>query len=334
MTSESAYRDRGVRLRLFGLLTILAGIGIVLLGLFHFALPLLADSIPDFRISASQIATGVITFVAIGVVLIACGTGSIRERRWVRPAMLTVGWTWLFVGLATLGFVVTNLDDLTLLAGSELADQPPEIETLIRWILLLPSAGFGIVIPLLILWAYHDKDVLATCRARHPDPDWSDRCPSTVLVLALALGFAGLLSLPLALRPVLPWFGDLLTGAVGSATTLLIGGIFVWIGWALFRLKPSAWWATGISTIMIAVSTVWTLLETPRVAWYRALDYPEGQIERLLTSDEPSKWPGVVATLALTIVTLIYLSSIRKHFRKGVRSHISTSSSRQPRTPK
>lgn len=333
MTSEGAYRDRGVRLRLFGLLTILAGIGAVLLGLLHFALPLLADSIPDFRITTSQIATGATTFVAIGVVLVACGTGSIRERRWVQPVMLTVGWTWLFVGLATLGFVLTNLDDLTILAGSGLADRPPEIETLIRWTLLLPSAGFGVVIPLLTLWAYHDKDVLATCQARHPDPDWSDRCPSRVLVLALALGFAGLLSLPMAMRPVLPWFGDLRTGVAGSVATLLSGGIFVWIGWALFRLKPSAWWATGISTIVVAVSTVWTLFETPRATWYRALDYPEKQIELLLRSGEPSKWPGIVAALVLTIVTLLYLASIRKHFQTGVRSPIATSGSRQPKTP-
>ena len=66
---------------------------------------------------------------------------------------------------------------------------------------------------------------------------------------------------------------------------------------------------------MVAASTVWTLFETPRVAWYRALDYPEKQIELLLRSGEPSKWPGIVATLALTIMTLIYLASIRKHFR-------------------
>ena len=325
MTSEGAYRDRGIRLRLFGLLTVLAGIGAVLVGLLHFALPLLADSIPDFSITASQIATGVITFVAIGVVLIACGTGSMRERRWVRPAMLTVGWSWLFVGLATLGFVVTNLDDLTILAGSGLAEQPPEIETLIRWILVLPSFGFGVAVPLLILWAYAGQDVLATCRARHPDADWSDRCPSTVLVLALALGFTGLLAFPMTLRPVLPWFGGLLTGVEGSAATLLVGAFFVWTGWGMFRVKPSAWWATAVSAIVVALSTVWTLLATPRADWYRALDYPEKQIRLLLASGEPPKWPGVVVTITLTIVTLVYLASIRQHFQNGVRSHISTS---------
>ena len=84
----------------------------------------------------------------------------------------------------------------------------------------------------------------------------------------------------------------------------------------MFHLRTSAWWATGISTIVVALSTVWTLAETPRAAWYRALDYPEKQIERLLMSGEPPKWPGIVATLAMTIVTLIYLASIRKHFFK------------------
>ncbi len=292
----------------------LAGIGSMLLGLSHFGLPLLAATIPDFRLSATQIAIGVITFFAIGIVLVACGLGSLRERRWARPAMLTVGWSWLFVGIATVGFVLTNLEDLTILAGSGMADQPPEIGTLIRWILLLPSFGFGLVAPLAILWAYADRDVLATCRMRHPEPDWSDRCPSTVLVLALALGFAGLLSFPLALRPVVPWFGGLSTGPGGSVVTLATGLFFVWLGWALFRLKRAAWWATGASALVIGISVTWTLTRTERAAWYRALDYPQKQIDLLLASGEPPKWPGVTATIVFTLLTLVYLVSIRKHF--------------------
>ncbi len=317
MTGEGGHRDRGLRLRLFGVLTIVAGVGSVGLGLSHFTLPLLAESIPDFRLSATQLTTGVITFVAIGLTLIACGRGSLHERRWTRPAMLTVGWSWLFVGIASVGFVVSNLDDLTILAGSGMADQSPEIETLIRWILMLPSVGFGIVAPLAILWAYADRDVLATCRARHPQPDWSDRCPSTVLVLALALGFAGLLSFPTALRPVVPWFGGLLTGIGGSAAALATGAFFVWLGWALFRLKRAAWWAAVISAVIIGVSVTWTLLLTPRAAWYRALDYPQKQIDLLLASGEPPKWPAVAATIAFTLLTLAYLVSIRKHFPTG-----------------
>lgn len=317
MANERGYRDRGLRLRLFGVLTILAGIGSTLLGLSHFALPLLARTIPDFRLSATQISTGVVTFVVIGVTLVACGLGSLRERRWVRPAMFTVGWSWLFVGIATLGFVLTNLDDLTILAGSGMADQPPELETLIRWILLVPSFGFGLVAPLAILWAYADRDVLATCRARHPEPDWSDRCPSAVLVLALALGFAGLLSLPLTLRPVVPWFGRLSTGPGGSAVIFVTTVFFVWLGAALYRLKRIAWWATSISAVVIGVSVTWTLILTPRAAWYRALDYPQRQIDLLLASGEPPRWPGVTATVLFTLLTLVYLVSIRKHFQAG-----------------
>ena len=47
-----------------------------------------------------------------------------------------------------------------------------------------------------------------------------------MLVLALALGFAGLLSFPMTLRPVLPWFGGLLTGPAGSVATLVTGAVF------------------------------------------------------------------------------------------------------------
>jgi len=319
MTRERAYPDRGVRLRLFGLLAILIGIGTALLGLSHLALPLLADAIPDFRFSRSQILTGVTTFVGIGVVLIACGVGSMRQRRWAPTAMLTVGWTWLLVGIATIGFVVTNLDDLTLLAGSELADPSPEVEALIGWMLIVPGVGVCIALPLLFLWAYRDKGMLATCRARSPQPDWSDRCPPTVLVLSLAVGFTGFLMVPMALRPLLPWFGRLLTGTAGSLATLVIGGLFVWIGWALFRLKRSGWWATAISTIAVAVSSAWTVLETPRGEWYRALEFPEKQIELLLAAGEPSRWPGIAASLVLTLVTAIYLASIRKYFWSDAR---------------
>ncbi|NIQ86641.1 MAG: hypothetical protein GTN83_17870 [Acidobacteria bacterium] len=135
-----------------------------------------------------------------------------------------------------------------------------------------------------------------------------------MLVLALALGFAGLLSLPLALRPVLPWFGGLLTGTGGSLLTLAAGGSFIWIGWGLFRLRRRAWWATGISAVAIGVSTAWTVARTERAAWYRALDYPERQIERLLESGEPTRWPAIAATIAFTLATLGYLGWVRRHF--------------------
>jgi 4-amino-4-deoxy-L-arabinose transferase-like glycosyltransferase len=119
----------------------------------------------------------------------------------------------------------------------------------------------------------------------------------------------------MALHPVFPFFGRLLTGAGGAFAALLAGGVLVWIAWALFRLKRSGWWATGLGTLVIAVSSAWTLIEIPRADWYRALEYPERQIERLLISGEPPRWPGIAAISALTILTLVYLMSIRRHFR-------------------
>ena len=297
------------------MLTILAGIGSLGLAAFNLALPALTRELVDVPTTPRQVLTGLLTFAAIGIALVLCGAGSINQRRWARPAMLTVGWTWLLVGLATVGFVVSNLEDLVILAGAEQASQPPEIDILIRWILLLPSFALGLIAPLAILWAYAPLDVLQTCRARHPQPDWSDECPSSVLILALALGFTGALSLPLALKPVLPWFGGLLTGTAGAVISLATGVLFLWTGWALFRLRPAGWWAAGASAAGFAVSTIWTLLETPRAEWYQALDYPQKHIDQVLAGGEPSRWPAVLATLVLTLATAVYLAAIRKHFR-------------------
>ena len=312
---EPGHRDRTVRLRLFGVLTILSGFAALGLALFNLALPTLTRELLDVPTTMSQMLTGLLTFAAIGVALVLSGVGSMRRRRWARPAMLTVGWTWLFVGLATVVFMVANLEDLVILAGAEKASQPPQIDNLIRWMLLVPCFGFGLVVPLAVLWAYAPLDVLHTCRARHPEPDWSDDCPSKVLILALAFGFTGLLAIPLALKPVLPWFGGLLTGGPGAVVTLASGVAFVWIGWSLFRLRLAGWWATGISSVVLSVSTIWTLLKIPRVEWYRALEYPQKHIDQMLASGEPSPWPAIGATVALTLATGAYLAAIRKHFR-------------------
>ena len=314
MSIGSAHRDRKLRLRVFGLLVILSGMAVLALGLLYLAAPSMQQVLPELEIAPAQALAGGLTFGVIGAFLIACGVGSMRYRRWARPAMLMVGWTWLLVGLAALAFVLSNLDDLVILAGASRASLPPEAERIVRWALLLPSVALGLLVPLAVLWAYAPRDILRTCRERHPEPDWSDRCPSTVLVLALALGLAGVLLAPMALRPAVPWFGRLLTGTAGSFVTIALGVVFAWTGWALFRLKTAGLWTTGIVAGVLGISTVWTLLETPRVEWYRAVDYPEKYIEQMLASGEPSAWPEIAVTSVLTVLTVVYLASIRKHF--------------------
>lgn len=317
MSLAAPFRDRRVRLALFGWLASIVGVLTVLLGLLHLALPLLGRALPDLEFDAALIFTGLTTYVAIGTVLILTGIGSIRRKRWTRAAMLTIGWTWLLVGAGVVGFVATRLDDLTILAGGGLASRPPEVDRLIHLVMLAPTIAFGLFVPATILWVYRDLDILATCRAHHPEPDWSDRCPSGVLILSLALAFTGVLSIPLAVRPTLPWFGRLLGGPAGAAGMLWIGVLSCWIAWRLFQLRPVGWWATGAFSVVLGVSTTLTLIHTPRAEWYRALGYPEKQIEQLTAGGDNLPWIAIGATVAFTLLTWAYLLVIRPHFRRG-----------------
>ena len=301
----------------FGLLTLLAGVAFALLGLAHLALPFATQLLPELRIDRAIIATGLLTYLTVGVTLILCGLGSIRLRRWTRPAMLTVGWVWLFAGLMIFGYAAANMSDLIILVGSGIKELSPEIESLLAAVVIAPLLLFGCLPPLLLLWIYRDPNILHTCREAHPEPDWSDRCSTELFILALALGYSGLLTLPLALRPTLPWFGELWSGPRASLIYLLLGAFMIGCGWALFQRRKDGWWAAGLLTTLLGLSSALTLYHLPRADWYRALDYPEKMVIEIAQRGDGPPWLAIAAVIALSLVTWIYLLRIRDQFTES-----------------
>ena len=95
-------------------------------------------------------------------------------------------------------------------------------------------------------------------------PDWSDRVPTAVIVLALGSAYSGLLALPLTLRPTIPWFGSLWTGDGARVITLLLGLTLLVLGWGLFRQRRIALGAIGALTTFLGISTAWTHLSSVR----------------------------------------------------------------------
>ena len=97
VSTERAFRDRSDRLVLFGLLTILLGGGALLFGLANLALPFVEKLLPAAAGLGSDLRSalmGFLTYAMIGGTLIWAGVGTVRKRRWVRPVMLTLAWTW------------------------------------------------------------------------------------------------------------------------------------------------------------------------------------------------------------------------------------------------
>lgn len=323
--ADGSFRDRSRRLAFFGVLAWIAGGVSIVLGLLHLALPWLTTLAPNseaFVPDRRTLAMGLMLYVMIGIVLILAGSGSIRCARWVRPIMLVIGWSWLIAGVLALLMTLSMLDDLVVLVTAETSTLPPAGVALLKSALLAGTALFGVVVPLAFVVVYQDRNVARTCEARHPQHDWSDRCPLQVLGLSGGLVLAAALSLPMMLLPVVPLFGALATGWPGSLLILLAAGATFWIACGLYRVKRWSWWGATILLVLIGVSATTTFFVIEPVEFYRAMSYPEPQLTRIERAGPALRWSMVAGSALLTLLTVGYMARIRRHFAQdGVSRH-------------
>jgi len=307
--------DLGRRMTFFGIVAVGLGVGLVALGLLHPLLPLISGTLAgEPSLDTHAVWMGLLLYVSIGAVMIWAGIGSVRRRRWVRPIMLFVSGTWLIVGVFVLLIVLWVLDDLLLVAGGEAVRSSPVVASVARWVAIGLTVGGGILLPVIFFLAYRSPAIQSTCDRHDPRPSWSDRCPSTVLMLSVALLAAAVFSLPMILRPVVPLFGRLLTGPPGLLA--LLGGVALccWLAWSTYRLERTGWWATLGFLLVLGVSTVWTFMAVDLTEMYRQIGYPEEQLAALARSEPVLRRLTLWSSVALTVVGVLYMLGIRRHF--------------------
>lgn len=300
-------RDRSVRLKVFGGAAFLCGVGFASLGLLQAAaaifglLPVEADG--------ATLLTGIGAYFLIGALFAIVGIGSLRCRKWALPLMQTLAWTWLLAGLSTLVLLPSMLDGLLALSPADAASAP-DVQAVVKlaaWMAILIG---GLLIPGCFVWAYRGPDVQWTFEQRDRDPSWTDRCPSPVLGLSIALGACGIVALPTALRPAVPLFGRIWSGPGAAMLTLLGAASCLWFAWKLFRLRPSGWWGTTLLLTLIGISTGWTLWWGDTNQLLRAAGYPEQFVP-------PRSFSRLAALLsiAITVATWSYLLRLRPYFK-------------------
>jgi len=313
----STYRDCSRRLALLGSLAILVGAGSILFALLHLVLPLLPLSTPEDHAAGGPrgLLMGFLVFALIGALFVWVGVGSLRRRRWVQPTMLVFAWTWLIAGAIGLLMVYGMLDDLVILATAEMPELPPEVVTATEIIVLGLACIVGVILPAAFVLAYRNEDVRRTCEAHDPAPGWTDRCPLRVLGLSVGLGLAALLFLPTALVPVAPVFGSIWTGWKGAVAIVVFSGLAGWMAAETYRVRWRGWWGTTILLVVAGISVVLTFLRVPTVELYRTMGYPERHLARLGGSADWSRQLIVWGTIVISVLSVVYMLVIRKHFR-------------------
>ena len=137
-----------------------------------------------------------------------------------------------------------------------------------------------------------------------------------VLGLSSGLGLAALFSLPLALKPLFPLFGILVTGWTGALMVLASAAYFAYLARSSFKLAPSAWWGAFICLLLFGISTAMTVMRVDLVLLFRALGYTGPQLAALQDSGTLWRPLTLLVTLLMTVVSLVYMLAIRKYFAR------------------
>jgi hypothetical protein len=295
--------DRSRRLVLFGIVLAAVGGGVILLALLYAALAFFDLAGSSSLVDARSAATGAMLYALLGAAFVAVGWGSMLKRRWARPLALTLAWSWLLGGVLLLGLLPSAL-------AVALETVPAAPAPIVGLVWGLASLG-AVLLPALSIWVYSDRDLRATCEAADPRRVWTDRCPPSVLGLSLGFAACGLMALLSLVRPAVPLFGRVVTGRPGAACLTLSAVLCFWLARATFRLRPAGWWAASAATILVGLSSGITLRSVGLAELYAALGYPDAARAGLPLRDDLA----LALTVVVTVISLIYMVGIRRHFR-------------------
>jgi len=315
-TDGGRFEDRSVRLILFGIVAVGVGLLNFALGLLQVAMVLFGALMPGesgLPTTDPSLLMGSTIYGLLGAAFVWLGVGSVRKRRWVRPLMLTLAWTWLAGGVLVALFTPSVMDSLALTATDPETAGFFEVAKLIVLVLV---AGFGVLLPAAFIWVYRDHDLQQTCEAHDPGPAWTERCPTSVLGLSVGLGACAVLVLPMLARPALPFFTMVLTGW-SAAVVLSIGALAcAYLARSIYRMEMSGWWGTFGFFLLLGLATVVALVVLDPGELYRSLGYPEMQTEALEGTGILGGGLGVGISVLITAASLVYMVGIRKHFTR------------------
>jgi hypothetical protein len=224
--------------------------------------------------------------------------------------MLTICWAWLICGVLLVPAVWLLLDDV--LSMSAAAGQAPEIQSVLKLVVLALGVGVGILLPGVFIYIYRDHDLRLTCEAHDPRPGWADRCSGPVLGLSLSLAALAVLAVPLALTPAVPLFGLLVTGWPGAGLTLLMGLFALYLARSLYRRELIGWWGTALLLLLAGLSSWLTFSSDANLeVLFTTLGYDEEYAAALLPA---SRLIVLWGSIPVTLGSLSYLGCVRKHF--------------------
>lgn len=311
--SKQDYKDRSRLIIIIGVLLLLGGIAIGLLGplemycfyLFSEGGRFYYEGFGFGSFMFGNIASQIVGYYLLAVLLIPLGYGHLTLRRWVRMLSLALLWSWLVVG-APLIIVV-----FFILAASKDLSLPAALMALV----LLGLSYF--VFPWIFIRFYQGKNVKQTLAAKDANPGWFENLPMPSLVLSSLLAFyAIMLHILILFNGLFPVFGVFVFGLPGIVLLDLSIACLVCLVWGILRLKLWAWWGAVIWLGLFTFSTILTFCRYSYLDILSGLAFPPREIAFLRGVPAQGYHFAILVGLPLLITWLLAILS-KRYFRRG-----------------
>jgi hypothetical protein len=171
-----------------------------------------------------------------------------------------------------------------------------------------------ILIPGIFFWFYRSENVRLTLEYYDPTQRWTDRCPTSVLGMSIALALLSAGGLTGLAAMAVPMFGIIFTGPIAVIILLAIAALFAIAAVLVYRQRILGWnMAVGI-IVLLTISTLINTLRIDVTEWSRALEMPPDQREIMQNTPlTRMSYMGTTGILSM-VICVAYALRIRRHF--------------------
>jgi len=310
----SDFKDRTLGLIIFGVVSILIGGFCALLIPLMFLSVALSETVTGGGVDVRSAWSASALYGFMAAVFVWLGIGSIRARRWARELLFSLSWIWLLTGICSM---VIGILVVPAVVGGTGVDTgiPPEMTMIVMLVIFGVIGSLYVVLPALFVLFYRSPHVAATCRARHPDPQWVDACPRRLLTLMVVwVLFAVSALLMPAYNFFFPFFGIVLTGVVGATLWALVLAVCVALAVGTCRKAPWAWWGGMALTLVFTLSSALVTLRLDLSEIMGLMKLPEDQVAMMDTLPMFDGWVLVFGTVFVWGTFIFYLMTLRQYF--------------------
>ena len=256
-------------------------------------------------------------YVAIAVVFIALGAGSIRAKRWARSLTLLLSWLTLTGGAVALVFLLFFARNLLEQVGATMPNDPIvlNLALIITYVVI---TVFFIVIPGIFILVYRSESVIKTVQKYDSKESWTDKCPLPLLAQCFFLLYMSIVPIFAIFYGFLaPLFGILLHGLAAALLLFANSIISVYLAIQVYRLNIRAWYYALYQFLFWVVSAFITFLYNDYSDIYKYMNIPADQAALMEDMGYLSRNNILTLILLSFISYLIFFFYAKKYFKKG-----------------